>query len=395
MFQITNTLRTFFRKGDVLLLVLCLIASGFGLVLIYSATRYDTALHNNVIKQAIFICMGVVAYIVLSFVDIELFVEKTWKWVFLFNIVIILLLLTPWGIGKEQTGNNSWLQLPFLPVTIQPAEIAKLFFVMLLALQCSRYREEGISRPSSVFRLAAHTLLMIALIAVASEDFGMVFVYLFIFVIMSFSAGVKLRWFALGGTLILIGIGTLAVLSVKSEAFMDNFGYIIKRFTEVFTRDDPQGIGWQQTRSILAIGSGGLTGQGYLNGTQTQSTSEWALPARHTDEIFAVCGEELGMIGCVVVLLILAAIIIRCFWIGRTARSHLSAYIATGYGAMLLLQTVINVAVCLYVFPVVGLTLPFFSYGGTSVLTLFAAMGVVSGIKMRSLPSWLQDRSLL
>lgn len=395
MFQITNTLRTFFRKGDVLLLVLCLIASGFGLVLIYSATRYDTALHNNVIKQAIFICMGVVAYIVLSFVDIELFVEKTWKWVFLFNIVIILLLLTPWGIGKEQTGNNSWLQLPFLPVTIQPAEIAKLFFVMLLALQCSRYREEGISRPSSVFRLAAHTLLMIALIAVASEDFGMVFVYLFIFVIMSFSAGVKLRWFALGGTLILIGIGTLAVLSVKSEAFMDNFGYIIKRFTEVFTRDDPQGIGWQQTRSILAIGSGGLTGQGYLNGTQTQSTSEWALPARHTDEIFAVCGEELGMIGCVVVLLILAAIIIRCFWIGRTARSHLSAYIAMGYGAMLLLQTVINVAVCLYVFPVVGLTLPFFSYGGTSVLTLFAAMGVVSGIKMRSLPSWLQDRSLL
>lgn len=395
MFQITNTLRTFFRKGDVLLLVLCLIASGFGLVLIYSATRYDTALHNNVIKQAIFICMGVVAYIVLSFVDIELFVEKTWKWVFLFNIVIILLLLTPWGIGKEQTGNNSWLQLPFLPVTIQPAEIAKLFFVMLLALQCSRYREEGISRPGSVFRLAAHTLLMIALIAVASEDFGMVFVYLFIFVIMSFSAGVKLRWFALGGALILIGIGTLAVLSVKSEAFMDNFGYIIKRFTEVFTRDDPQGIGWQQTRSILAIGSGGLTGQGYLNGTQTQSTSEWALPARHTDEIFAVCGEELGMIGCVVVLLILAAIIIRCFWIGRTARSHLSAYIAMGYGAMLLLQTVINVAVCLYVFPVVGLTLPFFSYGGTSVLTLFAAMGVVSGIKMRSLPSWLQDRSLL
>lgn len=151
MFQITNALRTFFRKGDVVLLSLCLIASGFGLVLIYSATRYDAALDSNVLKQALFICMGIVAYIVLSFVDIELFVEKSWKWMFLFNVVFILLLLTPWGIGKEQTGNNSWLQFPFLPVTIQPAEVAKLFFVLILALQCSRYREEGISRSGSIF----------------------------------------------------------------------------------------------------------------------------------------------------------------------------------------------------------------------------------------------------
>lgn len=395
MFQITNTLRTFFRKGDVVLLTLCLIASGFGLVLIYSATRYDAALDNNIIKQALFICMGVVAYIILSFVDIELFVEKSWKWMFLFNVVFILLLLTPWGIGKEQTGNNSWLQFPFLPVTIQPAEVAKLFFVLILALQCSNYREEGISRGSSIFRLTAHTLFMAALIAVTSEDFGMVLVYLFIFVIMAFSAGVKMRWFALGGTLVIAGIGTLIVLSVKSEAFMNNFGYIIKRFTEVITRDDPQGVGWQQTRSILAIGSGGLTGQGYLQGVQTQSKSEASLPARHTDEIFAVCGEEFGLIGCVLVLLILCLIILRCFWVSRGARSHFSAYIAMGYGAMLLIQTAINIAVCLYLFPVVGLTLPFFSYGGTSILTLFAAMGIVSGIKMRSLPSWLQDRSLL
>lgn len=204
-----------------------------------------------------------------------------------------------------------------------------------------------------------------------------------------------MRWFALGGTLVIAGIGTLIVLSVKSEAFMNNFGYIIKRFTEVITRDDPQGVGWQQTRSILAIGSGGLTGQGYLQGVQTQSKSEASLPARHTDEIFAVCGEEFGLIGCVLVLLILCLIILRCFWVSRGARSHFSAYIAMGYGAMLLIQTAINIAVCLYLFPVVGLTLPFFSYGGTSILTLFAAMGIVSGIKMRSLPSWLQDRSHL
>lgn len=395
MRRIAQTLGTFFRKGDVLLLVLCLIASVFGLVLIYSATRYDEALHNNVFKQAAFICMGVVAYVILSFIDIELFVEKSWKWLFLFNVCFILLLLTPFGVGKETTGNNSWLDFPFLPVTIQPAEVAKLFFVLILALQCARYREYGISRPGSVFRLAAHTLFMAALIAAVSGDFGMVLVYLLIFAMMSFSAGVKLRWFALGGVLILGLIAALAVLSVKSETFMVKFGYIIRRFTEVFTRNDSQGIGWQQTRSLLAIGSGKLTGQGYLKGTQTQSTSESALPARHTDEIFAVCGEEFGLVGCAIILLLLAAIIIRCFWVARNARSHFSAYIAVGYGSMLLIQTAINIAVCLYVFPVVGLTLPFFSYGGSSILTLFAAMGVVSGIKMRSLPSWLQDRSRL
>lgn len=395
MFRITDTLRTFFRKGDVLLLVLCLIASIFGLVLIYSATQYDKKLESYPVKQAIFICLGVVAYVVLSFVDIELFTERSWKWMFLFNVFIILLLLTPFGVGKEETGNNSWLAFPHIPFTIQPAEVAKLFFVLILALQCARYREWGISRPGSVLRLTAHTLFMAGLIAVVSEDFGMVLVYLFIFVIMAFSAGVKLRWFALGGILILAMIAAIAVLSVKSETFMQQFGYIIRRFTEVFTHSDPQGIGWQQNRSILAIGSGQLTGQGFRNGIQTQSTSEGSLPARHTDEIFAVCGEEFGLIGCVIVLLLLCAIILRCFWVARSARSHLSAYIAMGYGAMLLIQTAINVAVCLYIFPVVGLTLPFFSYGGSSILTLFAAMGIVSGVKMRSLPSWLRDRSNL
>lgn len=393
MFRITDTLRTFFRKGDVLLLVLCLIASGFGLILIYSATQYDPDLRTYPFKQAAFICLGVVVYVILSFVDIELFTEKSWKWMFLFNVFIILLLLTSLGVGKEQTGNNSWLAIPYIPFTIQPAEVAKLFFVLILSLQCARYRERGISRPGSVLRLTAHTLFMAGLIAVVSGDFGMVLVYLFIFVIMAFSAGVKIRWFVLGAILILAGIAAVAVLSVKSETFMLQFGYIIRRFTEVFTRSDPQDIGWQQNRSVLAIGSGQLTGQGFLKGRQTHSTSEGSLPARHTDEIFAVCGEEFGLIGCVIVLLLLCAIIVRCFWVARSARSHLSAYIAMGYGAMLLIQTAINVAVCLYIFPVVGLTLPFFSYGGTSVLTLFAAMGIVSGVKMRSLPSWLRDRS--
>ena len=280
-------------------------------------------------------------------------------------------------------------------MNIQPAEVAKVFFVLLLALQCRNLQDWGISRFTSVVQLAGHTLFMAGLIAVISGDFGMVLVYLGLFVIMAWTAGVKKRWFLLG---------VIAIAAALFLAWPRLPLYIQNRFTVVIDHitgnqatlyEQTQAAGWQQTRSILAIGSGGVFGQGYLQGTQTQSASREALPARHTDEIFAVCGEELGMVGCLVVILLLAAIILRCVWVARRAGSPMSAYIAMGYAAMLLIQTGINIGMCLYVFPVVGLTLPFFSYGGSSIITLYACMGIVSGIKMRSLPSWLRDRNQL
>lgn len=393
-----DALREFFHKADLLLLGLCVAASLFGVVLIYSATRYLGAAGSRFVPiQLAAICLGVVAYAVMSFVDIELFTERSWKWMLVFNVFLILLLLTPFGVGKEETGNNSWLDFPFLPVNIQPAEVAKIFFILVLAWQCARYQEWGISRPGPVFLLAGHTLFMAGLIAVVSGDFGMVLVYLFLFVVMAWTAGVKKRWFLLGGG---AAAGGLALVWPHLPQ------YITLRFTVVIDHilgvtepasylEQTQGKGWQQSRSILAIGSGGLTGQGYLQGTQTQSTAEEALNARYTDEIFAVCGEELGLVGCLLVLLLLTAIILRCLWVARHASSPMRAYVAMGYGGMLLIQTFVNVASCLYIFPLVGLTLPFFSYGGSSILTLFACMGIVSGVKMRSLPSWLRDRSQL
>lgn len=393
---LTDSIKEFFRKADVLLLVLIVAASLFGVVLIYSATRWMGAAGARFVPiQLVAIVLGVAVYFVMSFVDVELFTERSWKWMLFFNVCIILMLLTPFGVGKEQTGNNSWLAFPFLPMNIQPAEVAKIFFVLLLAFQCRKLQDWGISRFTSVVQLAGHSLFMAALIAAVSGDFGMVLVYLGLFVIIAWTAGVKKRWFLLA-----LVLGVAAVIIVWPHVP----GYIQGRFTVVIDHitgnpdtyvEQTQGRGWQQTRSILAIGSGGLFGQGYLQGTQTQSASEEALPARHTDEIFAVCGEEFGMVGCILVILLLTAIILRCVWVARRANSPMAAYVAMGYAAMLLLQTVINIGMCLYVFPVVGLTLPFFSSGGSSIITLYACMGIVSGIKMRSLPSWLRDRSQL
>ena len=388
-----DSIREFFRKGDLLLLSLCLIASGYGLVLIYSATRYLDS-NRYVLIQAAAICLGVIIYILLSSVDIELFSEKSWLLLLLFNVGLNLLLLTPLGIGAEETGNNSWLDIPGLPVNLQPAELVKLTFVLLLAWQMNRLKERGLSRPTSVFQIVVHTLLMFGLISVTSGDFGMGLTYLLIFVIMAWAGGVKKRWFLLAAVVCVVGI--VVIWPRISDQ------YFARRVTVVIDHilgnpdtlyEQTQGIGWQQTRSILAIGSGGLTGLGYMNGIQTQSSSEWALNARHTDEIFAVCGEELGMVGCVLLLLILCAIILRCIWVARRACSFQCSLIAMGYAGMLLVQVAINVGMCLYVFPLVGLTLPFFSYGGSSIITMYAAMGLVSGIKTRSLPSWLRDRN--
>ncbi len=385
-------LKDFFKKGDVLLLLLCLAASLAGLVLIYSATRYNPDLHNLFMKQAAFICLGVVAYILITFVDIEFLMEKWW-WVFLLLGILVILLIKPFG-RDDGTGNRSWVFLPGLPMGFQPGEIAKLAFVVVLAWLMNRERPRGISRFPALVKYVLLTCVFAGLLAVLSGDYGMVLVYLAIFVIMAWVGGVKKRWFILVG-----GGGIGAVLFLwnfilpRTKYWTD---YRIMRFRVVLDHSlDPSGVGWHQSRSLMAIGSGQLTGMGYLQGKQTRSLLSSSLPARHTDFIFSVCGEEFGLLGCCVVLLLLLAIIVRCVWVSRRAKSHMSAYIAMGFAGMLMVQTILNVGMCLYVTPVIGLTLPFISYGGSSTLTLFVAMGIVSGIKMRPLPSWLKDRSEL
>ena len=213
---------------------------------------------------------------------------------------------------------------------------------------------------------------------------GSALVYIFIFACVAFAAGVAIRWFVMG----LLGGGIAFFLLWEYDKVSS---YMKERFYVVFHHDyDPQGVGWQQTRGLMALGGGKLTGEGYLHGTQTQSSNAWSLPARHTDFIFCAIGEELGMIGCLLALALLTAIIVRCVLVARRAKSPLESYICVGIAAMLIFQTVINVGMCLFLVPVIGLTLPFFSYGGSSIVTLFLAMGMVSGIHKRTAPEWLR-----
>jgi len=394
--QPARTLKEFFKKGDVVLLGLCILASLMGLVLIYSATRYMESLHDFPQKQALFVCVGIVAYVWVSFIDIEYLMEKWW-WVFLLLGLLAIALIIPFGKDLG-TGNRSWVYIPHVPFSIQPGEIAKLAYIVVLAWMINKARPRGLGRFPALVKYVVLTGVFAGSLAVLSGDWGMVIVYLFIFVVMAWVAGVSKWWFiGVGGPLVGLVVFLWRFILPRTKYWDD---YRVMRFRIVVehwkgNNLDPRGAGWQQNQSLAAIGSGQLTGMGYLNGTCTRSPNKETLPARHTDNIFAVCGEEFGMIGCCAVLLVLLLIILRCVWVSRRAKSHMSAYIAMGIAGMLMIQTIINVAMTLYIGPVIGLTLPFISYGGTSTLTLFLAMGIVSGIKMRPLPSWLKDRSQL
>ena len=377
----TGIIADIVRQADLVLLGLCCAATAYGLVMITSATRFLET-YRHVIVQGAAALIGIGLYFLASMVDVTELVKK-WKWILLFNVGFILVLKTP--LGLEVNGNLAWLDIPGIPVNIQPAEIVKLTFIMLLAQQLVWLKEnKDLKSISSIVMLGGHLLLIVGLYYVISSDMGSALVYIFVFACMAFVAGLAIRWFVLallGGG---IGFYLLWELDKIPQHMKDRFIVLTDHSYQ------PLDVGWHQTRSLLALGGGKLTGQGLFKGTQTQSEFSGSLPFRHTDFIFSAIGEELGMLGCLLVVLLLTAIIVRCLMTATRARNRLEAYVCVGMAAMLIFQTISNLGMCLFVMPVIGLTLPFFSYGGSSILTLFVAMGIVSGVRSRTLPEWLR-----
>lgn len=375
--RIKDSIFDILRQADWLLLCLCCGAALFGLVMIASATNFLNS-WKMVIVQACAIVLGVGIYFLMSQIDLTE-AAKRWKWLLGFGIVMFLLLKTPLGI--ENNGNRAWLGIQGFPANIQPAEIVKLTFILVLSRQLVWVKENwGLKSLRSIAFLAGHVLLMVGLYYVISSDMGSALVYVFIFAAMAFVAGVAARWFIIA----LLGGGAAFYLLWELDKIPD---YMKERFMVVFDHNlDPLGAGWQQTRSLLALGGGKLTGQGLFHGIQTQGEYSGSLPFRYTDFIFSAIGEELGMLGALFTLLLLTAIIVRCVYVGLKTKNYMNRLICIGIAAMLVFQVAINVGMCVGSFPVIGLTLPFISYGGSSLVTMYLAMGVVSGIHMRPQP---------
>lgn len=362
-----------FRKSDLILLLLCLVTTGFGCLMIASTTNAsDNGPWRFVIIQIIAALAGVFLYVVISSVDAETFSEHRTLLV-LFNTALLLLII-PFGTDNG-SGNKSWLNFPFLPFDIQPAEICKITYVLIMASVMASHQNKLSSIPS-VMHMALHLLLLVGLNMVVSRDLGVSLIFVFIFVGMTFAGGVHLIWFAIAG-------GAIVLLApIVYNYFLDP--YQQNRIAVLFDPSlDPYGTGplYHAVRAMRSLTGGGLTGQGLFQGNRTQTYG--ALFAQHTDYIFAAIGEELGFVGCGVVLLLMALIIGRCIWVGVRSQDLLRRLICFGAASALIFQVVINVGMCLGVMPVIGLTLPFISYGGSSIISLYMMLGLVSGVYAR------------
>ena len=367
-----SLLWNYLKKSDTLLLGLCIAATVYGIVLIMTSTAYLSS-SNAASVQVLALFIGIALYFVFSLIDIDILADN-WKLLFAAGIGLLALLV----FAQEEGGNRAWLR--FMGIGIQPAEIVKIFFIVIIAkLIVSFSNERRLDHILSLGAMTGILLIYFGMILVLSSDLGSGLVYLFIFIAMLFAGGLKIYWF-------LIALTGFAIVSpyIWNSFLSDNQK---NRIIAVFDPKsvDPTGLGitWQVNQSKAAIASGGIFGQGLGQGQMTQSGS---VPKQRTDFIFSAAGEELGFVGCLAIVILLVAIIIRCVYVGYKSQSKLGALISVGVAAMLTFQTFENLGMCLGVAPVVGLTLPFFSSGGSSVVTSFACMGIISGIKMKPKP---------
>jgi len=348
---------------DKILLLLCIAAAACGLVLVYSATA-SFGSRSAFNTQCVCAVLGVLAFVAAAFVDMERF-RRFWPLIALVNAALQVL---PLFFGASEGSNRGWIR--FWGVGLQPAEIGKLLFILSFSAHLFSLGEDH-SSCLSVLGLVAHWGITAGLVVVCSRDDGMALAYVFIGLFLCFVAGVRYRWFLLAGA-------SLAVAAPYAWRYLlDNYQKL--RILVIFDPSLDPDKAYQANQTRKAIGSGLLSGSGFMEGRLTQRS---LIPTKHTDAIFAVAGEEFGFIGAFAVMAVLMLIILRCGVTAVRTQGHVSSLVCAGFAGMLIFQTVLNIGMNIGVLPVIGLTLPFISYGGSSLVTMFAAVGIVAGARI-------------
>lgn len=373
-----NPLRStahYFKNTDLYLLLLALCCSAYSLVLVNSATATDPLHDRFMLIQSIATGIGILVFIIMSLIDLES-IKRYWHILLIFNV---LFQLSMFFLGTNHGGNRSWIAIG--SITIQPGEIGKILFIITFAAHLMLVFEE-INRWQILLQLGFHVMLPFGAILIAQRDAGVAFSYILIAMTMIFAAGISYKW-VFGG--LVFGLAAVPLV------FQFLSGY---RLARILVLIDPtidrlyDGQYYYQTaQSKIAIGAGQFSGAGYMQGLQTQYGK---VPVNRSDFIYTVAGEEFGFIGALLVIVLLSLLVLRLFYISFRAGSTFSALLTVGIAGMFMFQTFQNILMCLGMFPVVGITLPLFSYGGTSVVTMYAALGVAAGVRMRAKPSWLE-----
>ena len=370
-------IKEFFQRADIFLLVLCILCSIFGITMIEKAVTgmYEGGWNMSVPAKYLAVqigsmILGIIAFVLFTVIDVDL-VARQWKLLMLVDLLLLVALVL---FGEDDgTGNSAWIR--FAGIGVQPSEIIKVIYIIVAARQMTYLKEyKDINSFFSVVQMAAHFMLVFGSIVVVSSDLGSASIILGIFIVMFFALGVRLYWFAAGGAAVAAAIPLLWNYFLKD--------YQKQRLIAPYDPSiDPDGWGitWQTTQSKMTLASGRLTGveEGHTPSVFT---------GKHTDFIFSCVGENLGMIGCIVVILLLMILIIHCVRVGLKSGRTFDMLVCIGVAAAVTFQTFINIGMNIGITPVIGITLPFFSYGGSSMVTMFAAMGLVSGIKYKLKP---------
>lgn len=365
-----SSLASFFRFDPLLLL------AGAGLIgcsvfVLSSATQDDVAgnPYYYVVRQAAYGGAGILLMLLMSRFDYSRLRELKFG---IYGVMVALILLV-FAIGAAARGSQRWIELPFF--NLQPSEVGKVLLVLTLsAVAVDRHRRLDEWRTTSrIMLLAAIPAVMV----VAQPDLGSGMVYIVIAAAVLFVAGTKWTHFAALGTLLVAAIVTVLVAAPAAGVQVLK-PYQVDRLTAfVNPSDNPRGQGYQLNQSIIGIGAGQKTGRGPENATQTKLNF---LPEHATDFIFSVVGEAYGFLGAALVLSLYALLIWRGLRILTMAKNLYGALIAGGIVAMLMFQVFVNVGMTIGIMPITGVPLPLMSYGGSSVLVTFLALGLLQSV---------------
>ncbi len=359
------------KKADKWLLITVIIMSIFGIIMIYSSSSvWSLYKYNDAFKfvksQSIFFLIGLILINILKNIDTSIYYKKA-NLILFICFILLLLVLIP-GIGQIRNGSRSWFGIGGFG--IQPSEFAKIGLIIYV----SKYLANNNRIITDIKKGVLPILLVIGiffLLIMLEPDFGTAIIIVFSLVAILFISGVKLSFFVKIGLLGLLGVVGLIIIAP----------YRMKRIISFLNPwVDPLGSGYQIIQSLYAIGPGGLLGQGFLKSRQKQ----FYLPEPQTDFIFSIISEEFGFLGILIVAFFFGFIFYRIIKIALNTNNLFKKYLSFGLGFGIIIQALLNICVVIGLIPVTGVTLPFFSYGGSSLLISMISIGIILNISKSS-----------
>lgn len=358
------------KSYDKILFFTVILIGIFGIVMIYSASSiwaqykfHDTL--KFVKSQSIFFLIGIFLCHFISKIDVEFWFKHANKIIFGCFLLLVLVLIP--GIGTVRNGSRSWFGIGGLG--IQPSEFAKIGLIIFTSKYLSQNRKDLRDIKKGVFPI----LLVIGiffLLIMLEPDFGTAMVIALTLISLIFISGVKISFFVRIGFLGILGIVVLIIIAPYRMARIVSF---------LNPWSDPLGSGFQIIQSLYAIGPGGLLGQGFLNSHQ----KHFYLPEPQTDFIFSIISEEFGFLGVLIVVSFFFFLFYRSIKISLKSSDLFSKFLVFGFSNGILIQATLNLAVVIGLIPVTGVTLPFFSYGGSSLLVTMASIGIILSVSRK------------